>query len=124
MSKLAKFSTAAVVAVASLAAMHPASAQSGHGMAHGTDMGAASSAYMEAMARMNEAMAAMKMSGEPGVDFALMMIPHHQSAIDMAKAYLASGESDPELAKLAADVIAAQESEIAFLRSWLQKKGK
>ena len=39
----------------------------------------------------------MKMSGKPGVDFAMMMIPHHQSAIDMAKAYLASGENNPDL---------------------------
>jgi uncharacterized protein (DUF305 family) len=62
------------------------------------------------MAKMEEAMSQLKMTGKPGVDFAMMMIPHHQSAIDMAKAYLASGESDSELTKLSNDIIAAQES--------------
>ena len=47
-----------------------------------------------------------------------------QSAIGMAKAYRASGENDPELAKLSTDIIAAQETAIAFLRSWLEKKGR
>ena len=69
-------------------------------------------------------MTAMTMTGKPGVDFALMMIPHHQSAIDMAKAYLASGENDADLTKLSNDIIAAQESEIAFLKAWLAKNGQ
>ena len=90
---------------------------------HSGHMSAASTAYMDAMTKMDEEMASMQMTGEPGIDFALMMIPHHQSAIDMAKAYLASGENDPDLTKLSSDIIAAQESEIAFLQSWLQKKG-
>jgi uncharacterized protein (DUF305 family) len=42
----------------------------------------------------------------------------------MAKAYLASGENDPELTKLSNDVVAAQEKEIAFLREWLKKNGQ
>lgn len=66
----------------------------------------------------------MKMAGKPGADFALMMVPHHQSAIDMAKAYLESGEKDPELSKLSNDIIAAQQREIAFLKDWLQKNGQ
>ena len=53
-----------------------------------------------------------------------MMIPHHQSAIDMAKAYLASGEADPELTKLSNDIIAAQEKEIVFLKDWLKRNGQ
>ena len=75
------------------------------------------------MTKMDEDMSAMKMTGKPGADFAMMMIPHHQSAIDMAKAYLASGDNDPELTKLSNDIIAAQESEIAFLKGWLKKSG-
>ena len=108
-----------------LALASTAHAQSGHGPhdASAPAMSEASQAYMEAMQAMDSAMAAMEMTGKPGVDFALMMIPHHQSAIDMAKAYLASGENDPELATLSQEIIAAQESEIAFLQDWLARNG-
>jgi uncharacterized protein (DUF305 family) len=88
------------------------------------EMSAASTAYMAAMTKMDADMKAMKMTGKPGADFALMMIPHHQSAIDMAKAYLTSGENDPELTKLSNDIVAAQEKEIAFLQEWLKKNGQ
>jgi uncharacterized protein (DUF305 family) len=108
---------AVLVAVPALAQDH-----SQHAMPAETS--AASTAYMDAMAKMDADMKAMKMTGKPGADFALMMIPHHQSAIDMAKAYLASGENDPELTKLSNDVVAAQEKEIAFLREWLKKNGQ
>lgn len=77
---------------------------------------------MDAMKAMDDAMAGMQMTGTPGEDFALMMIPHHQSAVDMAKAYLASGEDDPELTRLSREIIASQEEEIAFLRAWLERK--
>jgi len=87
------------------------------------EMSAASKAYMDAMAKMDADMKAMAMTGKPGADFALMMIPHHQAAIEMAKAYLASGENDPELTKLAEDVVSAQDKEIAFMREWLKKNG-
>ena len=61
-------------------------------------------------------------TGDTDVDFARMMIPHHQGAIDMAKAELAEGE-DPELRRLAEAIIAAQEKEIAFLKQWLADNG-
>ena len=111
------------IAVAACIAVAPvASAQGDHDGHEGHS--AASQAYMDAMAAMNEAMEAMRMSGEPGVDFALMMIPHHQSAIDMARAYLESGDTDPELTRLSQEVVAAQEAEIAFLRAWLARNGR
>jgi Ca2+-binding EF-hand superfamily protein len=77
-------------------------------------------AYMDAMQTMMDGMEGMEMRGEPNADFALMMIPHHQSAIDMAEAYLEHGD-DPELTNLANEIIAAQQAEIEFLQNWLEE---
>ncbi len=65
----------------------------------------------------------VKPTGTPDQDFVLMMIPHHQGAIDMAKAELQYG-TDPELRQLATDIVAAQEKEIAQMKAWLAKSGK
>ena len=124
MNKLSlAYAMAAIVAAVSFTAIAPTNAQMDPGSMPMGDMSASSQAYDDAMAKMDEAMAQLqlKMTGKPGVDFAMMMIPHHQSAIDMAKAYLASGENDPELTKLSNEIIAAQETEIAFLKEWLKK---
>ena len=51
-------------------------------------------------------------------DFVTSMIPHHQGAIDMARIELAHGK-DAKLRKLAQDIVAAQEKEIAFMKAWL-----
>jgi uncharacterized protein (DUF305 family) len=59
-------------------------------------------------------------SGDPDRDFAQAMIPHHQGAIDMAKVILGFGK-DAEIRKLAQEIIAAQEKEIAFLQDWLKR---
>jgi uncharacterized protein (DUF305 family) len=65
----------------------------------------------------------IKLTGDADVDFARGMIPHHQGAVDMAKIVLEHGK-DPELKKLAQDVIASQNREITFMREWLKKKGQ
>jgi uncharacterized protein (DUF305 family) len=65
----------------------------------------------------------VKPTGKPDKDFALMMIPHHQGAIDMAKVELQYG-TDPELRQLATDIVAAQEKEIAQMKAWLEKNGR
>jgi uncharacterized protein (DUF305 family) len=65
----------------------------------------------------------VKPTGKPDSDFARMMIPHHQGAIDMAKVELQFG-TDPELRKLATDIVAAQEKEIAQMKAWLAKNGR
>ncbi len=97
------------------------------GMDHSAHMGApasspSSKAFEDANARMHEGMS-MAMTGNTDVDFAKGMIPHHQGAIDMAKIELQYGK-DPELRKLAEEIIKAQESEIAFLKAWLAKNAK
>lgn len=76
-------------------------------------------AMQGAMQRMQQGMD-MPSSGNQDVDFARMMIPHHQGAIDMAKAELADGK-DPQLRQMAEEVIAAQEREIAILQAWLKQ---
>lgn len=82
----------------------------------------AEAAYRAANERMHEGMA-IEFTGDADVDFARGMIPHHTGAIEMARAMLEHGE-DPELRALAEEIIAAQEAEIAFLETWLEKRGE
>ena len=62
-------------------------------------------------------------TGGPDVDFVRGMIPHHQGAIDMAKVQLQHGK-DPEIRRLAQQVIADQEKEIGMMQAWLKKNAK
>ena len=62
-------------------------------------------------------------TGNADKDFVLMMMPHHQGAIDMAKVELQYGK-DPLLLKLANDIVAAQEKEIAGMKEWLARNAK
>jgi uncharacterized protein (DUF305 family) len=74
----------------------------------------------DAMAIMDRDMRAAPMNGEPGHDFVTMMLPHHQGAIDMAKAVLLNTR-DPELRNLALGIIAEQQNEINVMRAWLAR---
>jgi uncharacterized protein (DUF305 family) len=65
----------------------------------------------------------VKPTGNPDKDFVLMMMPHHQGAIDMAKVELQYG-TDPELRSLATDIVSAQEKEITQMKDWLAKHNK
>ena len=62
----------------------------------------------------------VKPTGNIDADFVANMIPHHEGALAMAKIELEQGK-DPELRKLAEEIIAAQEKEIAFMKEWQKK---
>ena len=66
---------------------------------------------MKSMQTMHAAMGSAKPSGNDDVDFVDLMLPHHQAAVDMAKAELLHG-GDPQMRRLAQEIIADQESEI------------
>jgi uncharacterized protein (DUF305 family) len=73
------------------------------------------------MEKMHMSMGAIARSGNDDVDFVRLMLPHHRAAIDMAKAQLLYGK-DPQMRKLAQEIIAAQESEITLMRHWLKEQ--
>ncbi|OYW55590.1 MAG: DUF305 domain-containing protein [Hyphomicrobium sp. 32-62-53] len=90
--------------------------------AMGADASESSKAFAEVNMKMHKDMT-MEFTGNPDVDFAKGMIPHHQGAIDMAKVVLKYGK-DPEMKKLAEEIIKAQDTEIAFMKGWLAKQPK
>jgi len=80
---------------------------------------ASTKGYKSAVRKMMEAMP--QFTGDADIDFMKQMRPHHQAAIDMAKVLLANGK-DAETKKLAQEIIAAQEKEIATIDAWLKRR--
>ena len=78
--------------------------------------------YGEAMKAMHHAMM-IKYSGDADVDYVRGMIAHHQGAVDMAAIWLRAG-SDPELRPLVHDIYTAQTAEIAWMKRWLEARGR
>jgi len=76
---------------------------------------------MKNMETMHEAMAAVEPSGNDDTDFVNLMLPHHEAAIDMARTELLYG-SDPQMRRLAQEIITDQESEIQLMRLWLNRQ--
>jgi len=69
-------------------------------------------------AAMNNMMADMtiKPTGDVDRDFVAMMVPHHQGAVDMAKAELKYGHNE-QLRRLAQEIIANQQQQIVVMRN-------
>ena len=80
-------------------------------------------ALMAGMDSMNKDMDLGMQAKDIDVAFICGMLPHHQGAIDMAKAELQYGD-DPWAKQLAQAIIAAQTKEIADMKDWLAKQPK
>jgi uncharacterized protein (DUF305 family) len=109
-----------IVLIMAMLSGAPVLAQQDH-RSHGAQPsgGAVVDAFKQANERMHKDMA-IEPTGDADVDFARGMIPHHQGAIDMARIQIEHGK-DPEMRRLAQEVISAQEKEIAQLKDWLAR---
>jgi uncharacterized protein (DUF305 family) len=87
------------------------------------NMSDATKAYAEAMKKMDGPMMQGIQAADSDVAFVQAMIPHHQGAIDMARAVLQFGKDDVVKA-WANEIITAQESEIAEMQEWLKQRAK
>ena len=65
-------------------------------------------------------MASVEPSGDGDTDFVRLMLPHHQAAIDMARTQLMYGK-DPQMRRLAQEIITDQQSEIELMQLWLKQ---
>ena len=109
--------TAAAVSVVGILLVRTATASS-----DGSSEGAGDwSELIASMDKMHVAMSAVKPTGDSDVDFVTLMLPHHQAAIDMAKAELLHGR-DPQIRRLAQEIITDQQSEIELMQRWLRQK--
>lgn len=122
-----------ILLCATLAACSPAEKEAAHNDGddhHAPAPNAAASAasspsdkaYLAANAKMHADMNIV-LTGNADADFMRSMIPHHEGAVAMAKVALEHGKN-PEVRKLAEDVIKAQEAEIAMMKAWLAKNDK
>jgi uncharacterized protein (DUF305 family) len=81
----------------------------------------AHTALMAGMAAMDAGMDVGMQAKDLDVAFVCGMIPHHQGAVDMAKAELTYGD-DPWVKQLAQKIIDTQTREIAEMKAWLDKQ--
>lgn len=78
----------------------------------------------EIMMDMMHAMENIPKSGNASIDFLNGMIPHHESAIDMAEAYLSNGGENDHLKELAQAIITVQKEEITQMKDLIRKYEK
>ena len=105
---------------AALAASFAVFAQDGN-MHHKSSTSTTSDSFDAQMGRAMELMNRNMMvaaSGNPDRDFAAMMIPHHQGAVDMARIQLKFGR-DQVLRRLAQGIIVEQLQEIEVMKARL-----
>ncbi len=115
---------AEIAAMKAEVAKHEAGEKKENGKEHdhaGDHSGGEHNELMDAMATMETKMSGMKMSGNTDKDFAMMMIMHHESAIDMAKNELSHG-NHLEVKQMAQKMIADQNKEIDEFQVWLNNQ--
>mgnify|MGYP000166520806 FL=1 len=78
---------------------------------------------MQGMNQMHQDMMAAMQYQDPDVAFAAGMLPHHLGAVKMAEVELKYGK-DPEMRKLAENIINAQQAEIEQMQKWLKVHNK
>ena len=78
---------------------------------------------IQGMNQMNQDMMAAAQYKDPDVAFAAGMLPHHIGAVKMAEVELKYGK-DPEMRKLAENIINAQQAEIEQMQKWLKVHNK
>ena len=77
--------------------------------------------YMSDMIKMHATVSSVQTSANPDLDFVRLMLPHHQAAIDMAKTELLYGK-DPQLRRLAQEIVTDQHSEMELMQLWTQQR--
>ena len=82
------------------------------------DTKAMQQAYADGMDAMHEEMMAGIADPVPDMAFARGMLPHHIGAVDMAETQLKYGKN-PEMLKLAQEIIDAQKAEIEQMQKWI-----
>ena len=108
-----------VVSVSRAQAPHQHEIPSSQGTSASIATESFTSLMMQAVERMHKSMA-IAPTGDPDRDFAAMMIPHHQGAVDMAKLELQFGKN-PVLRRLAQGIIVQQLQEIEVMQRELRQ---
>ena len=122
MKKLMTFITLSAAAVSIYAQANEQPHQAHMNMPMSTDS-AMQQELMQGMNQMHQDMMAAAQYKDPDVAFAAGMLPHHIGAVKMAEVELKYGK-DPEMRKLAEDIINAQQAEIEQMQKWLKAHNK
>jgi uncharacterized protein (DUF305 family) len=72
----------------------------------------------DVMINMMDKMKGMQMTGNTDKDFVMMMIPHHQSAVEMSKSELSFGKNS-QIKQMAQKGISDQAKEINEFKTWM-----
>ena len=122
MKKLMTFITLSTVAISNYAQANeqPHQAHMNMQMSTGSAM---QQEFMQGMNQMHQDMMAAAQYKDPDVAFAAGMLPHHIGAVKMAEVELKYGK-DPEMRKLAENIINAQQAEIEQMQKWLKAHNK